>query len=101
MWPLKAEHGKLQHMRRYLNYKFTPAAPRTTKPRKGNVKRAGGDEVLRCRRVADLLLVGKEGHLPELLVMEEVEGNDDYETDDHQTPLEAARLHRKELSGII
>jgi hypothetical protein len=60
VWHLKAEHEKLQHMRRYPNYKVT-LAPRTPKLRKRNVKRVGENEVLQCCRVADLLLAGKEG----------------------------------------
>ncbi|KAF8973831.1 hypothetical protein BDZ97DRAFT_397541 [Flammula alnicola] len=60
VWQLKADQEKLAHMRKYPNFKFTPSA-RAKKPIKRKVKRNGDDEMLRCRRVADLLLEGKEG----------------------------------------
>jgi len=93
VWRLKAEHEKLQHMRKYPDYKFSPAL-RVTKPRKRHVQRNGDDEILRCRRVADLLLAGKEGETLARAIKEEnlgeVEDNAYCETGDNQTPLEVA-----------
>jgi hypothetical protein len=42
------------------DYKFVPVA-RANRPAKRNVKRNGTDELNRCRRVAELLLQGKQG----------------------------------------
>ncbi|CAA7260017.1 unnamed protein product [Cyclocybe aegerita] len=59
-WRLKAEQEKLEHMRKYPDYRFTPLV-REKRPLKRNTKRNGEDDKERCRRVADLLLSGKEG----------------------------------------
>ncbi|KAF9478712.1 hypothetical protein BDN70DRAFT_895511 [Pholiota conissans] len=60
VYHVKADQEKIAHMRRFPNYKFTPVA-RRQKPLKRKVKRNGDDELSRCRRVAELLLEGKEG----------------------------------------
>ncbi|KAF8167862.1 hypothetical protein B0H34DRAFT_34338 [Crassisporium funariophilum] len=59
-WRIKAEEEKASHLEKYPDYRFAPVT-RVKKPLKRKVKRNGEDEMLRCRRVADLLLEGKEG----------------------------------------
>lgn len=59
VWRKRADDEKLEHMRKYPAYKFSPL-PRTKKLKR-NMKRNGDDEMERCRLVADLLLEGKRG----------------------------------------
>ncbi|KAF9056415.1 hypothetical protein BJ165DRAFT_1433260 [Panaeolus papilionaceus] len=60
VWRDKAHQEKLEHMQKYPNYRFTPLT-RTKKPLKRNTKRNSEEDMQRCRRVADLLLQGKQG----------------------------------------
>jgi hypothetical protein len=59
-WRQKAEQEKLDHMRKYPGYRFSPNA-RTKKVVRRKVKRNGEEELLRCKQLADLLLAGKHG----------------------------------------
>ncbi|KAJ7275559.1 hypothetical protein B0H12DRAFT_1087788 [Mycena haematopus] len=59
-YQIAAELEKLEHRRRYPNYRFSPTA-RTTKPIKRKVQRNGAKDIERSRQVAKLLLAGKEG----------------------------------------
>ncbi|KAF8640694.1 hypothetical protein AX17_000350 [Amanita inopinata Kibby_2008] len=61
IWRDKAEQEKMDHSRKYPGYHFTPTV-RSKKPVKRNVKRNGVDDLLRCQRLADLLISGKEGN---------------------------------------
>lgn len=59
-WAQRADQEKLEHMRKYPNYKFAPMVKKM-KPIRRRGKRDSVAEALRCLRVADLLLEGKEG----------------------------------------
>jgi len=59
-WRIRAENEKLEHSRKYPDYRFIPTA-RTKKAVKRKTNRNTDDDILRCRRVAELLLEGKEG----------------------------------------
>ncbi|RDB29172.1 Repressor of filamentous growth 1 [Hypsizygus marmoreus] len=60
LWRRKAEQEKIQHGMKYPGYRFSPTT-RAKKPIKRNVKRNGNEELLRCKKVAELLLEGKQG----------------------------------------
>ncbi|KAG6837209.1 hypothetical protein H0H93_013077 [Arthromyces matolae] len=59
-WRGRAEKEKLDHAIKYPGYRFSPNV-RTKQVIKRNVKRNGEDEMLRCKKVAELLLAGKAG----------------------------------------
>ncbi|KAM6498328.1 High mobility group box domain containing protein [Amanita muscaria] len=61
IWRRKAEQEKMDHLRKYPGYRFTPTV-RTKRPAKRNVKRNGAEDLLRCQLLADLLILGKEGN---------------------------------------
>ncbi|KAJ6510129.1 hypothetical protein C8R47DRAFT_1208174 [Mycena vitilis] len=56
----QAEVEKLEHRRMYPNYRFAPVA-RPKKDVKRDQRRAGVQDVNRCREIARLLLAGKHG----------------------------------------
>ncbi|KAF9015407.1 hypothetical protein BDQ17DRAFT_1404038 [Cyathus striatus] len=60
VWRRKAEDEKLEHLQRYPGYRFCPST-RSKPPTRRNVKRNGAEELLRCQRVAELLMSGKQG----------------------------------------
>ncbi|KAJ6569596.1 hypothetical protein B0H19DRAFT_1136171 [Mycena capillaripes] len=70
---LQAELEKLEHRRLYPNYRFTPTV-RTKKPVKRKVHRNGPEDVERSRKVAKLILAGKQGHALEEAVKNFDEG---------------------------
>lgn len=59
-WRRKADEEKREHALKYPEYRFAPTA-RSKKPAKRKVKRNGHEELLRCKKVAQLLLEGKAG----------------------------------------
>jgi len=61
VWRRKAEQEKMDHLRKYPGYRFTPTV-RTKRPAKRNVKRNGAEDLMRCQLLADLLILGKEGN---------------------------------------
>ncbi|KAG6852520.1 hypothetical protein C0991_011267 [Blastosporella zonata] len=60
VWRRRAEQEKIEHGIKYPGYRFTPNV-RTKQVIKRKVKRNGEDEMLRCKKVAELLLAGKAG----------------------------------------
>lgn len=60
VWRRRAEQEKIEHQIKYPGYRFSPNV-RTKQVVKRNVKRNGEDEMLRCKKVAELLLAGKAG----------------------------------------
>ncbi|KAJ3502148.1 hypothetical protein NMY22_g18684 [Coprinellus aureogranulatus] len=60
-WRAKAAMEKEEHARRHPDYVFCPT-PRSKKPLKRKVKRNGPEDLRRCEKVADLLLMGKQGN---------------------------------------
>lgn len=60
VWRRRAEQEKIEHQIKYPDYRFSPNV-RTKRVVKRNVKRNGEDEMLRCKKVAELLLAGKAG----------------------------------------
>ncbi|KAG6903002.1 hypothetical protein C0995_008575 [Termitomyces sp. Mi166 len=60
VWRRRAEQEKIEHQIKYPGYRFSPNV-RTKQVIKRNVKRNGEDEMLRCKKVAELLLAGKAG----------------------------------------
>ncbi|KAF8665087.1 hypothetical protein AX16_000555 [Volvariella volvacea WC 439] len=59
-WRRRADMEKLEHERKYPDYRFTPGH-RSKKPVKRKVKRNSDRELKRCEEVAELLLAGKAG----------------------------------------
>ncbi len=59
-WDQRADQEKLEHMRKYPNYKFAPMVKKE-KPVRRRGKRDSVAEAKRCLRVADLFLEGKKG----------------------------------------
>lgn len=92
VWRLKAEQEKADHMKKYPGYRFTPTV-RTQRPLKRNVKRNGKDDLMRCRRVAALLLEGKEGDELETAVK-------DIDCSMPHQPQEGKKVRRKDLTVI-
>ncbi|KAG7085889.1 hypothetical protein E1B28_003423 [Marasmius oreades] len=68
----KAEREKFEHTIKYPNYRFTPGV-RGKRPIKRKVKRNGTEDLMRCKKVADLLMKGKEGDDLKVALM--TEGN--------------------------
>lgn len=60
VWIKRAEQEKLEHMRKYPNYKFAPVVKKE-KPVRRRGKRDSAAEALRCHRVANMLIEGKRG----------------------------------------
>ncbi|KAF6766444.1 hypothetical protein DFP72DRAFT_18927 [Ephemerocybe angulata] len=60
VWRRKADQEKMEHELKHPGYRFSPTA-RTKKPVKRKVKRNGAGDLLRCEKVAELLLSGKAG----------------------------------------
>ncbi|KAG2023197.1 specific transcriptional repressor [Coprinopsis cinerea AmutBmut pab1-1] len=60
VWRRKADEEKIEHEKKYPGYRFCPIQ-RTKKPIKRKVKRNGEEDLIRCERLADLLLAGKQG----------------------------------------
>ncbi|KAL0577406.1 hypothetical protein V5O48_004571 [Marasmius crinis-equi] len=64
----KAEREKFEHNMKYPNYRFAPGV-REKKPIRRKVKRNGSMDLLRCEKVADLLMEGKQGGDLEVALM--------------------------------
>lgn len=75
IWRVKAEEEKQNHLRKYPGYRYSPVT-RTNKPIKRNVNRNGEKDKQRCKKVAELLLLGTEGSALENAV-KELDGTND------------------------
>jgi hypothetical protein len=67
VWQEKALEEKAEHALKYPDYRFKPLA-RTRKVVKRKVKRNSAAELDRCRKVAELLLEGKQGQELEVAI---------------------------------
>lgn len=75
IWRVKAEEEKQEHLKKYPGYRYSPNT-RTKKPVKRNVNRNGEKDKQRCKKVAELLLLGAEGSALENAVKELDAGNE-------------------------
>ncbi|KAK7058414.1 hypothetical protein VNI00_002048 [Paramarasmius palmivorus] len=55
----QADREKVEHMRKYPNYRFEPTMGKYKRRR--NVKRNSDEDLERCKRVAEFLMAGKRG----------------------------------------
>lgn len=74
-WKVRAEEEKREHLRKYPGYRYSPNT-RTKKPVKRKVNRNGEKDKQRCKKVAELLLLGAEGSALENAVKELDVGNE-------------------------
>lgn len=71
-YKLQATQAKIEHMRKYPGYQFTPK-PRTTKPVKRKVKRNDDVDLLRDQFLALQIVAGKRGDELEVAVNQHFE----------------------------